>query len=269
VTPLFILFLYLWLAIELLYQTDRYITFDSTCHITYDAFNLAFFTALIVWARLRKNKALFIAMSIIGLNGILFYLTYFNFESVSIRNHMLNGYGPGPFIFHYIEIAFILAILALILLEIIRSPKGLRSVIGSLFLWLATFVIVYIASFELIHISVLANYQSGFEVSIFEGQAQKIGLPILWGICSFSLLFIGLRRFRMLRIISLVLFFITLLKLFIFDLRGISEAGRIAAFIILGILLLVMSFMYQKVKKLIFDEDGAEIKAGEEEGSKE
>jgi hypothetical protein len=35
------------------------------------------------------------------------------------------------------------------------------------------------------------------------------------------------------------------------DIRGISEGGKIAAFISLGVLLLVVSFMYQRLKKLL------------------
>jgi uncharacterized membrane protein len=42
--------------------------------------------------------------------------------------------------------------------------------------------------------------------------------------------------------------------LFFADLRGISEGGKIAAFILLGVLLLTVSFMYQKLKKMIIDD---------------
>jgi uncharacterized membrane protein len=45
------------------------------------------------------------------------------------------------------------------------------------------------------------------------------------------------------------------MKLFLFDIRNISEGGKIAAFIMLGILLLIISFMYQKLKKMIIDDE--------------
>jgi uncharacterized membrane protein len=67
---------------------------------------------------------------------------------------------------------------------------------------------------------------------------------------------IGLRRKnRDIRIIAISLFALTLAKLFIYDIRGISEGGKIAAFISLGIVLLVISFMYQNLKKLILADD--------------
>ena len=62
-------------------------------------------------------------------------------------------------------------------------------------------------------------------------------------------------KYRTLRIVSLSIFSVILIKLFLFDIKGASEAGKIVAFILLGVLLLVISFMYQKLKNLILDGD--------------
>jgi uncharacterized membrane protein len=84
----------------------------------------------------------------------------------------------------------------------------------------------------------------------------KTGLPIIWGLCSFAFMWLGMRfKYRPLRIISLTLFTITLAKLFIFDIRNIPAAGKIAAFFCLGVLLLVVSFMYQRLKKIIIEDE--------------
>jgi uncharacterized membrane protein len=81
-------------------------------------------------------------------------------------------------------------------------------------------------------------------------------LPILWGICSFAFMWLGMRhKYRTLRIISLSLFSLTLFKLFVFDIRNIPAGGKIAAFFCLGVLLLVVSFMYQRLKKIIIDDE--------------
>ena len=63
------------------------------------------------------------------------------------------------------------------------------------------------------------------------------------------------RKMRDLRIISLAVILLALVK-FLFDLQSASNIGRIIASICLGVLLLVMSFLYQKIKRLIVD-DGA------------
>jgi uncharacterized membrane protein len=84
----------------------------------------------------------------------------------------------------------------------------------------------------------------------------KTGLPILWGSSSFIFMWLGMRyKFKPLRIISLALFSVTLLKLFLFDIRNIPVAGKIAAFFCLGVLLLVVSFMYQRLKKIIIEDE--------------
>jgi uncharacterized membrane protein len=83
-------------------------------------------------------------------------------------------------------------------------------------------------------------------------QNHKFGYAILWGITAFILINIGMKRkIREIRIISLALFSLVVIKLFVYDINNISEAGRIAAFVLLGVLLLVVSFMYQRLKKLI------------------
>ena len=77
---------------------------------------------------------------------------------------------------------------------------------------------------------------------------------------------IGMKvKSRDLRIISLTLFLIIILKLFMFDIRGISEGGKIAAFIFLGVILLIVSFMYQKLKNLILVDDSQSKSVSEEE----
>jgi uncharacterized membrane protein len=104
--------------------------------------------------------------------------------------------------------------------------------------------------------------RSGYHVlSEILRQNHKIGYPILWGLTSFVLIYMGFKlKKKHLRIMSLTLFLITLVKLFAMDIRGISEGGKIAAFISLGVLLLIVSFMYQRLKKLLLtDEPGKAV----------
>jgi uncharacterized membrane protein len=73
---------------------------------------------------------------------------------------------------------------------------------------------------------------------------------------SFGLMWLGMHyKSKTLRIISLCIFSLALLKLFFFDIADVSEAGKIVAFILLGVLLLTISFMYQKLKKIIIDNE--------------
>ncbi|MBL7851300.1 MAG: DUF2339 domain-containing protein [Cyclobacteriaceae bacterium] len=67
------------------------------------------------------------------------------------------------------------------------------------------------------------------------------------------------KKKKHLRLISLTLFLVTLLKLFLVDIRGISEGGKIAALISLGALLLIISFMYQRLKRILLQEDTEKV----------
>ena len=84
----------------------------------------------------------------------------------------------------------------------------------------------------------------------------KTGLPVLWGIFSFVFLIIGIKRqLKELRIIALTLLGITIVKLFSYDISNVSETGKIIAFILLGVLILIISFVYQRIKTFVTDED--------------
>jgi uncharacterized membrane protein len=61
-------------------------------------------------------------------------------------------------------------------------------------------------------------------------------------------------KFKPLRIVALVLFGATLVKLFSYDIRNIPPGGKIVAFILLGVVLLTVSFMYQRLKKILIDD---------------
>lgn len=123
------------------------------------------------------------------------------------------------------------------------------------FTWIAAAGIILLLSIELYHINMWLNYKDENDWEWWRNLYQKAGLSICWSICSFVLMWLGMKHhFRTLRIISLSLFTITLVKLFLFDIRNIPPGGKIAAFILLGVLLLVVSFMYQRLKKIIIDE---------------
>ena len=89
-------------------------------------------------------------------------------------------------------------------------------------------------------------------------QISKTVYPILWGIIAFALLITGIRRkVKTIRIIALTLLGITIVKLFTYDIINVSETGKIIAFILLGVLILIISFVYQKIKVLVLDDDEA------------
>jgi len=87
-------------------------------------------------------------------------------------------------------------------------------------------------------------------------QSYKLGLSILWGVYSLSLIVIGIiRKYKKLRVGAMGLFAITLVKLFFYDISHLNTIAKTIVFVVLGILLLVISFLYNKYKHLIFEEE--------------
>ena len=110
----------------------------------------------------------------------------------------------------------------------------------------------------MIHISIL-NFLSNELVTWMDlagyQDVFKLGLSILWSV--YSLLLVGLGIFQKkkhLRIFALVLFGITLAKLFLYDISNLSTISKTIVLIILGLLLLIISFLYNKFKDKIGDE---------------
>ena len=85
---------------------------------------------------------------------------------------------------------------------------------------------------------------------------SKLGLSILWGVLSLLLISYGIWKNRkQMRILAIVLFGITLVKLFFYDIAQLNTIRKTIVFVSLGILLLIISFLYNKYKHLLLDDD--------------
>lgn len=80
----------------------------------------------------------------------------------------------------------------------------------------------------------------------------KLGLSILWGIYALLLISLGIyKQNKYLRIGAIILFAITLIKLFFYDISHLNTISKTIVFISLGVLLLIISFLYNKFKDKI------------------
>jgi uncharacterized membrane protein len=110
----------------------------------------------------------------------------------------------------------------------------------------------------LLHITVLTIISNELInwLEIYQtGQSYKLGLSILFGVYALLLVILGIwKKKTHLRIAAFVLFAATLLKLLFYDLTYLSTISKTIVFVILGILLLIISFLYNKYKGVIFEE---------------
>ncbi|WP_246853541.1 DUF2339 domain-containing protein [Rufibacter aurantiacus] len=250
-----VLFLYLVLLLELQHQlTHSTLSVDVQIQLL-GFFHYLFLLGLLGWSQRLANPVygrIIMGLSVVGL---LAYLTNLQPSASYIRNGYLFNQTEtlSAFLSHYLPLLTLIVLLAAVLRKV-QQQFGFGSRLGKISLWLASAASVFLLSFELVHLWLLKSHPTSAELHNSMGHIRKIGFPILWGVISFVLMMVGMsRKIKTLRIISLTLFFLTLLKLFLFDVRDMTEGGKIAAFICLGVLLLVISFMYQKLKNLILE----------------
>jgi uncharacterized membrane protein len=63
------------------------------------------------------------------------------------------------------------------------------------------------------------------------------------------------KKYKLLRLISILLFTATIVKLVAIDSLKFNPLEKIVSYILLGTILLAVSFLYQKFKGMLFEDD--------------
>lgn len=244
-------------AVAVCYATNMlelYHQLLSVVHPTVASMALMAFTLLylLVLERLGQERVAIGRLALLILlvaSAVVYVSGYYATSRAALWLAVNTDLGGGFVLVHVL--AAVLMVAAVVRVAMLARQLLARASSGWNFYLLAmSFFLVLFASQELDHGLVMAQGDTDAL-----SDARRVGYPILWGIGSFLFMWYGMRqRMRFMRIIALVLFAVTLLKLFLFDLRNLSEGGRVAAFIFLGALLLVISFMYNKLKGLFVDD---------------
>lgn len=204
-----------------------------------------FFVSLLAFVSGRKYKVQGPAMFIPGL--LIVVICVFLIQGLYVLAGLRESYlDPSPTrifeagIFHlgirYVSLAF--AVLALIACTRWVRRGLVKDELHVSFEIFVHAALLWMASSELIHWLDLAGIHS-----------DKLGLSILWG--SYSLLLISLgiwKGKKHLRLAAILLFSVTLFKLFFYDITHLDTIAKTVVFVSLGILLLIISFLYNKYK---------------------
>jgi uncharacterized membrane protein len=180
-----------------------------------------------------------------------------------LQQALVNGTPHQPaFGMHWLGLLFA-GVLVVTLFRYVRQatdwPPALQSTVYGYLsvcvVLMASAAMYWLVYFQSVGKALLPDRDAWESFVSLQGQVTKVGLPILWGGLSFILILLGMRwKIRVFRLFALLLFATTLVKLFLFDIRGISEGGKIVAFLLLGVLLLTVSFLYQRIKEVILKE---------------
>lgn len=104
------------------------------------------------------------------------------------------------------------------------------------------------------------RYQDRISRSVL-AYAQQLSLSIIWAIYATFLIVVGIwKGYKPIRYMALMLFAITILKVFIVDLSVLERFYRIISFVALGIILIAVSLLYQKYKEILIGPSSAEGK---------
>ncbi len=216
----------------------------------------AVYFILLTWLDLKfftNRRMKFVLLGFNMLVSVLFLIISL-FEFSELREAYLMRYLPTEHIIfpfslsiRYISFCFILPLI----FYVYKQTKG--EWFPSEFYWIPELFIhlftLWVLSSEMLHI---------MDVLGIEG-SYKLSLSILWGVYALLLVFLGISNSnKYLRYAAIGLFAFTLLKLFFYDISGLNTIGKTIVFVSLGILLLVISFLYNKNKSKLFDENTEE-----------
>jgi uncharacterized membrane protein len=198
-----------------------------------------------------KNRVLGILSLTISFVLLLIFLTFGLYELSELRESYVDQtlaeyYETGYFnlIIRYVSFTF-LGLLLFGLYRLIRQ-QFMKINFSKPFEILLHVSILWVASSELLHWMDISG----------ANQSYKLGLSILWGIYSLLLIILGIwKNKKYIRLAAIILFGITLIKLFFYDIASLNTISKTIVFVSLGILLLIISFLYNKYKLRISDED--------------
>lgn len=171
---------------------------------------------------------------------------------VLLRNDVfLTGQYTTLFLTHYLPLPALIYIYYFIIRNFGQLSKLTRTICG----WALTICAVVIGSVEL-DSTVVQIWGDPENYDQLLHNVRTIGYPILWGVMAMILMIWGLKAKEvLLRKISLGFFAFIILKFYISDMWRMSQTGRILSFVALGIILLLVSFLIQKIKVLLTDDN--------------
>lgn len=86
--------------------------------------------------------------------------------------------------------------------------------------------------------------------------AYQLSLSVLWALYAAALIAAGIfKRLRIARVMGIILLCVTVVKVFLIDLSALKTFYRIISFIVLGLLMLLIAYFYNRFKNIIFGEN--------------
>lgn len=212
------------------------------------------FMTILSFINLKRLKNTVLGFTNLTLNGFvlsIFAVIGLFFISELRESYLNQSQGIFPTTFWHIAIRYISFAFAVALIYVsyrLYKSEFLQKVADIMLIFEMVFagIMLIFLSSELLNLMDIFGYNDSY----------KLALSLLWG--SYSLILIGLgiwKRKTHLRIGAIILFAFTLVKVFFYDIATLSTISKTIVFVSLGVMLLIISFLYNKYKNLLFDDN--------------
>lgn len=198
----------------------------------------------------KKITKLFYSISLV-VSGILLLL--FAIAVTSLRKDIFyfGTYAPGYFALHLVAVgAFVFFYFKLY--------HHIHLLKGQSYKWVHALLFGSLVLLSSVELDNLVIWMCSTEET-YKGMLSDIhayGYPILWGLMAMLLMIVGINKEKAeLRKLSLISFGIIVLKFYLYDVWRMNQGGKIASFVVLGIILLVVSFLLERIKLLLKDKE--------------
>jgi uncharacterized membrane protein len=209
------------------------------------------YIAAFIWVNFKWIKRADINSLLLTVAGVVNLVMIFKGLYVlgELRDNYLQHQLASPSFSSIISVRYFffiaLAILWISAWQVIKA-KQISASIQVFFSLFFNFTFLSIICNEFVHWMDLSGYSNQY----------KLGLSIICGMYALAIVFAGIiKKKKHLRIGGIFLFGLTLLKLFFYDLSSLSAISKTIVLLMLGILLLVASFLYNKYKGLLFTKE--------------
>ncbi len=236
--------------LELNCQIDTYVGWDVFRYVAMLTYAFCFMAGLAYYYRhVSAGSGRFFGVM---LGAVVIYVVIYTYQVVNLRSVVYYGEELLP-----LYIAVHLLSLPAIGYLIYRMVKSVRSIgLGDpdRYIWIITLLSVIILTIETDHLAVMF-FATPLLYDKVLYDVHTFVYPIVWGVIAMALMLWGLKRKELvLRKISLAFFAVIICKIYLYDVWRMSQGGRIISFVILGGILLVVSFMQQKIRTWVKNE---------------
>jgi uncharacterized membrane protein len=188
-----------------------------------------------------------------ALLGIFFLSIFLVIEILPSSNNLLADYfahrdtgyfGPWNIVLRYLILGGMAGVYLMGSREISTS---MREPTIRKFWWLWMYLVLLVTiSYEYLNWAAVSGSDKQY----------KVGLSIIWGLYALALVIYGIwKKLKYIRLAAIVLFIATIIKLFVYDLAGAGTITKTVSFISLGVILLLVSYLYNRYKEALFGED--------------